>query len=508
MAKKTWMGRAAGVLLPVSSLPSKYGIGTFGQAAREWVDFLSRAKQRYWQVLPLGPTGVGESPYASYSAFAGNPLFIDLGELVEQGLLKKDRCKRAFWGEDAALVDYDAVRAGREKLLRRAFENFTDEKALGRFRRENAFWVEDYALYMALKSRFDGAPWTQWPQELRLRQPQALKRWAQLCQQDVAYHVFTQYWFFRQWGALKAYANGKAVKIIGDAPIYVALDSADVWAHPELFQLDEDNLPTEVSGCPPDAFSADGQLWGNPLYRWDVMREDGYAWWMERVKANLSMYDVLRIDHFRGLESYYAIPYGEETAKNGRWRKGPGMDFVKAIAKAVEEPAIIAEDLGLLTPAVHRLLKSSGYPGMKVLQFAFSAGEESTYLPHNLPTHCVVYTGTHDNDTTRGWLSSAGEEDLRLALDYLGLEDAAGGTWAFIRAALSSVADLAIVPFQDYLDLGSEARINTPSTVGGRNWRWRMAKDCATKKLAKKMARLATIYGRARDLGGTTHADA
>lgn len=508
MAKKTWMGRAAGVLLPVSSLPSKYGIGNFGQAAREWVDFLVQAEQRYWQVLPLGPTSFGDSPYQSYSAFAGEPLYIDLDQLAEAGLLKKGACKRVEWGEDPSHVDYDVVRTGRKKLLRKAFKNFEDKKALEAFRQENAEWVEDYALYMALKDKNKGRPWTEWKKGLRLRDPAALEECREKYKEDVDYYVFTQYLFFQQWGALKEYANQRGVKIIGDAPIYVAMDSADVWAQPGLFQLDEKNVPTEVSGCPPDAFSADGQLWGNPLYRWDVMREDGYAWWMERVKANLSMYDVLRIDHFRGLESYYAIPYGEETAKNGRWRKGPGMDFVKAIAKAVEEPAIIAEDLGLLTPAVHRLLKSSGYPGMKVLQFAFSAGEESTYLPHNLPTHCVVYTGTHDNDTTRGWLSSAGEEDLRLALDYLGLEDAAGGTWAFIRAALSSVADLAIVPFQDYLDLGSEARINTPSTVGGRNWRWRMAKDCATKKLAKKMARLATIYGRARDLGGTTHADA
>ena len=508
MPRKTWMTRAAGVLLPVSSLPSKYGVGTFGQAARDWVDFLSRAKQRYWQVLPLGPTSFGDSPYQSYSAFAGNPLLIDLGELCQEGLLKKGRCKRAFWGESASYVDYDAVRAGRERLLRKAFENFTDEKALARSRRRNKAWVEDYALYMALKARMGGKPWTQWEEGLRLRDPAVLKQWGEECREDVEYHVFTQFLFFRQWSALKTYANSRGVKIIGDAPIYVALDSADVWANPQLFQLDENNLPTEVAGCPPDAFSADGQLWGNPLYRWDVMKKDGYAWWMERIKANLSMYDVLRIDHFRGLESYYAIPYGDETAVNGQWRKGPGMDFIKTINRTVENAAIIAEDLGMLTPAVHRLLKSSGYPGMKVLQFAFSAAEESTYLPHNLPNHCVVYTGTHDNDTTRGWLDSAAPEDLRLALDYLGLKDSEDGNWAFIRAALSSVADLAVVPFQDYLNLGSEARINTPSTVGGLNWKWRMPKDCATKKLAKKMARLTTIYGRAREEGGTRHADA
>ena len=508
MAKKTWMTRAAGVLLPVSSLPSKYGIGTFGRAAREWVDFLARAKQSYWQVLPLGPTSFGDSPYQSYSAFAGNPLFIDLQELCEAGLLKKGRCKRTPWGEDPSYVDYDTVRAGREQLLRRAFAHFKNFRVLERFRKRNQAWVEDYALYMVIKERMKGRPWPEWEESLRLRDPETLETWKKQCKEDVDYHVFTQYLFFQQWNSLKKYANEKGVKIIGDAPIYVAMDSADVWAHPELFQLDENNLPTEVAGCPPDAFSEDGQLWGNPLYRWDVMQQDGYAWWMERIKANLSMYDVLRIDHFRGLESYYAIPYGDATARNGRWRKGPGMDFIRTINKTVEGAAIIAEDLGLLTPAVNRLLKNSGYPGMKVLQFAFNAGEESTYLPHNLPTHCVVYTGTHDNDTTRGWFNTASPDDLELAMDYLGIRDVKDGTWAFIRAALSSVADLAVIPFQDYLDLGSEARINTPSTVGGQNWKWRCSIDSTTKKLAKKMARLATIYGRARTLGGNDHADA
>ena len=332
MARKTWLTRSAGVLLPVSSLPSKYGIGTFGQAAREWVDFLSRAKQRYWQVLPLGPTSFGDSPYQSYSAFAGSPLYIDLELLCRQGLLKKGRCKRTDWGSDPSAVDYDRVRAGREKLLRKAFSRFEDQKALQKFRRQNKAWVEDYALFMALKEKMGGRPWTQWEEGLRLRDPAVLARWKERCQEDVDYHVFTQYLFFQQWGELKAYANSKGIKIIGDAPIYVAMDSADVWAQPQLFQLDEDNVPTEVSGCPPDAFSEDGQLWGNPLYRWDVMKEDGYAWWMARIRANLSMYDVLRIDHFRGLESYYAIPYGEETARNGRWRPGPGMDFIKTVS--------------------------------------------------------------------------------------------------------------------------------------------------------------------------------
>lgn len=497
--QKTWMERGAGILLPVSSLPSKYGIGTFGKAARKWVDFLAAAHQRYWQVLPLGPTSFGDSPYQSYSAFAGEPLYIDLDLLCEQGLLKEKKCKKTDWGSDRFRVDYDTVRAGREPLLRRAYENFPDKKAVERFRRAQAAWVEDYALYMAVKARQGGRPWTEWEDGIRLRRPDAVKQWKAKCAADVEYHVFTQYLFFEQWKALKKYANKQGVKLIGDAPIYVALDSADVWAHPELFQLDENCLPTEVAGCPPDAFSEDGQLWGNPLYRWDVMEQNGFSWWMRRIKANLSMFDVLRIDHFRGLESYYAIPYGEETAKNGRWRRGPGMKFIKTINEGLKDAPIIAEDLGMLTPAVHRLLKSSGYPGMKILQFAFSASEESSYLPHNLPNHCVVYTGTHDNDTTRGWLSAASPEDLRLALDYLGLEDEKDGVWAFIRAALGSVADLAVIPMQDYLELGSEARINIPSTVGGNNWRWRMEKGAAAKKLAKKIARLTDIYGRARN---------
>ena len=499
--KSTWMKRGAGILLPVSSLPSKYGIGTFGKAARKWVDFLAAAQQRYWQVLPLGPTSFGNSPYQSYSAFAGEPLYIDLDLLEEQGLLPPKSVKKGGWGESASRVDYDRVRAKREPLLRMAFANLADKKPVERFRKKNAAWVEDYALFMAIKAKMNGRPWTQWEEGLRLREPAALKAWREELAEDIAYHVFTQYLFFQQWKDLKKYANKKGVQLIGDAPIYVSPDSADVWAQPGLFQLDENNLPTEVAGCPPDAFSDDGQLWGNPLYRWDVMEEDGFAWWVRRIQANLAMFDVLRIDHFRGFESYYAIPYGDTTARNGRWKKGPGVKFIRAINQAVEGAAIIAEDLGVITPAVRRLLKSSGYPGMKVLQFAFSPGEESVYLPHNMIPHCIAYTGTHDNDTTRGWFAAASPAEQKLALDYLGLKDGEDIAWGFARAALTSVADLAIVPFQDYLDLGSEARMNIPSTVGNHNWSWRMQKGMATKKLAKKIARLTVITGRARKEG-------
>ena len=506
MARKTWMKRAAGVLLPVSSLPSKYGIGNFGKAARDWVDFLVQAEQSYWQVLPLGPTSFGDSPYQSYSAFAGEPLYIDLDQLAEEGLLKKGAGKRMNWGPDPTHVDYDIVRKGRNKLLRRAFQNFTDWKELQQFRKENEDWIEDYALFMALKEKNKGRSWTEWKKKLRMRDPETLEKWRERCQEDVDYYVFTQYLFFKQWNALKQYANERGIQIIGDAPIYVSMDSSDVWSQPELFQLDEANVPIEVSGCPPDAFSADGQLWGNPLYRWDLMKEDGYAWWIKRIKANLAMYDVLRIDHFRGLESYYAIPYGETTARNGKWRKGPGMDFIKKIHESVEGAPIIAEDLGFLTPAVKRLLKNSGFPGMKVMQFAFDPNEDSSYLPHYYPHNCVVYTGTHDNITTRGWLDDQEEPVLQFAKDYLGFEDLDDGPMAFVRAALESVADLAVISLQDYLGLPAECRINTPSTVGGLNWKWRMTKDQAGKKLAKKLARLSTIYGRAPKKGDKSDA--
>ena len=495
---KTWMTRAAGVLLPVSSLPSKYGIGTFGKAAYKWVDFLAEAGQKYWQVLPLGPTSYGDSPYQSFSAFAGNPYFVDLEFLCEQGLLKKGRCKKVKWGESKTQVDYGTIYEHREKVLRKAFSNFTDNKALEKFRKKNAGWVEDYALYMAVKAQMGLRAWNEWEEDIRMRRPEALKKWKVKCAEDIEYHIFVQYLFFEQWTKLKKYANEKGISIIGDAPIYVAMDSADVWANPGLFQLDENNVPTEVAGCPPDAFSEDGQLWGNPLYRWDEMEKDGFQWWIKRLKANLTLVDVLRIDHFRGLESYYAIPYGDETARNGRWRQGPGMAFVGAVNKALGNANIIAEDLGYLTPAVKRLLKSSGYPGMKVLEFAFDSREESDYMPHNYQNHCVVYTGTHDNDTVRGWFSTAGPEDVALALEYMGLPDDTDGNWGFIRAALGSVADLAVVPMQDYLNLGSEARINTPSTLGGNNWRWRMTKDQMDMALAQKMARLTKLYGRDR----------
>lgn len=490
--KKT---RAAGILMPVSSLPSAYGIGSFGAAAYNFVDFLAEAGQKYWQILPLGPTSYGDSPYQSFSAFAGNPYFIDLDMLCGEGLLKPDECMEKSWGKSEKQVDYGTIFDLREPLLRKAFARFKDKDALESFRLENADWLENYALYMSIKAKMGLKSWTEWDDDIRLREPAAIKRYRRELKEDIEYHEFIQYMFMKQWEKLKAYANGHGIGIIGDIPIYVAMDSADVWANSGYFLLDENKMPVDVAGCPPDYFSEDGQLWGNPLYRWDILKADGYKWWLKRLEACLSLYDVLRIDHFRGLESYYAIPFGRPDAKVGEWRKGPGMDFVGAIHKQFGKSNIIAEDLGLITKAVQKLLRESKFPGMKVLQFAFDSKEESVYLPHCLSENCVVYTGTHDNDTIRGWISQTGKRDLRFAMQYLN-SDIKDLNWAFIRAALSSVSKLVVIPMQDYLNLGSSARINIPSTLGGDNWRWRMGKNAASHALARKIAKMTKIYYR------------
>ncbi|MDL2323678.1 4-alpha-glucanotransferase [Ruminococcaceae bacterium OttesenSCG-928-A16] len=496
--QQVFESRAAGILMPVSSLPANYGIGSFGKAAYQWVDFLHKAGQTYWQVLPLGPTGFGDSPYQSFSAFAGNPYFIDLDLLCADGLLTKAECEAVNWGQNTEKVDYATLFKHREPLLRKAFSRFKNYAALEKFRKENAAWVEDYALYMAVKEKMGLRPWPQWEQAIRLRQPQATRHWQQQEANNITYTIFVQYLFYSQWQALKQYANGKGVYIIGDIPIYVAMDSADTWAHSELFLLDENKNPVEVAGCPPDGFSADGQLWGNPLYNWQVMRQNGYAWWVARLRASLTMYDVLRIDHFRGFESYYAIPASAKTAVEGEWRKGPGMQFIGEVNRQLGKANIIAEDLGYLTDDVRALLRQSGYPGMKVLQFAFDTREDSDYLAHNYERNCVVYTGTHDNDTTHGWFENALPDDVALAKEYLNIHNADEGCWCFIRAAMGSVARIAIIPLQDYLNLGSEARMNTPATIGGNNWRWRANGAALTEELAAKIARLTKLYGRKR----------
>ncbi|MEY8323876.1 4-alpha-glucanotransferase [Lachnospiraceae bacterium 54-11] len=491
--------RASGILLPVSSIPSAYGIGSFSKEAYEFVDFLEKAGQSYWQILPLGPTGYGDSPYQSFSTFAGNPYYIDFEELIEEGLLTKEQCEECDWGGSEAYVDYEKIYKSRFRVLKEAFDNsrLGDNEDFQAFVAENAFWLSDYSLYMAVKDSYKGKSWSEWDGDIRLRKPEAIEKYAEKLKEEILFYEFQQYLFDTQWRKLKKYANDKGVKIIGDIPIYVALDSADTWANPELFQLDENRRPTGVAGCPPDAFSATGQLWGNPLYKWDYHKETEYAWWIQRISYCYKLYDVVRIDHFRGFDEYYNIPFGDTTAEFGRWEKGPGYDLFKVMKKKIGNKPVIAEDLGFLTPTVNQLLKKSGYPGMKVLQFAFDSREESDYLPHNYTANSVVYTGTHDNDTTVGWYQTISRRDRSFARKYLNIKTGRELEWNFIRAALGSVSDTAVIPMQDYLGLGSEARINVPSTLG-TNWKWRMTKGQIPEGLAEKIYDLCKLYGRVR----------
>ncbi len=489
--------RTSGVLMPISSLPSPYGIGTMGKEARKFVDFLEKAGQTYWQILPICPTSYGDSPYQSFSSFAGNPYFIDLEYLCDEGLLTKKECESFDWGGSDKYIDYGTMYVSRYALLKLAYKRFMDKmpKDYEAFCKKNSEWLNDYALFMALKDANDGVAWFEWDSKLKLRDEKALEEAKIKYKDDIEFYKMLQYMFFEQWNNLKEYANSKGVLIIGDVPIYVAGDSADVWANPSQFYLDEELNPIEVAGCPPDAFSEDGQLWGNPLFRWDVMKKDGYAWWTKRISAMASLYDIVRIDHFRGFDSYYAIPAKDDTAKNGKWKEGPGMDLFNKLEEKLGKLPIIVEDLGFLTPSVLKLLKDSGFPGMKVIQFAFDSREDSDYLPHNYPTHCVVYTGTHDNDTVMGWIDTAPKESVEFAKRYLNLTKEEGYNWGMMRAAWSSVADMAIVPMQDLLGLGSEARINTPSTIG-ENWKWRALPEDINDTLAEKFYEYTKMYAR------------
>ena len=493
--------RTSGILLPVASLPSKYGIGAFSKEAYKFVDTLEKAGQSYWQILPLGPTGYGDSPYQSFSTFAGNPYFIDLEKLIKKGWITKDECKAYDFGDNAGYVDYEKIYNCRYEILRKAYERsqIADDADFQKFCKENKEWLDDYALYTEIKAANDGKSWSEWEDEYRLRDELALEKFAKENREGILFQKFMQYEFATQWGALKAYANEKGIEIIGDIPIYVAFDSADSWSHPELFQFDADNMPVAVAGCPPDGFSATGQLWGNPLYDWKYHKDTGYRWWMDRMTYCFHLYDVVRVDHFRGFDEYYAIPYGDKTAEYGHWEQGPGIGIFEAMQERFgsKDLPIIAEDLGFLTPTVLKLVSDTGFPGMKVLEFAFDDTEDSAYLPHKYGRNCVVYTGTHDNDTLAGWFASMNERDKAFAREYIGSRYTPKEEmhWEFIRLALASTARLAVIPVQDYLGMGTESRMNEPSTLG-KNWRWRMCSGDLDETLIGKCRRMAKIYGR------------
>ena len=489
--------RTSGVLMPISSLPSPYGIGTMGKSARKFVDFLKKGGQTYWQILPICPTSYGDSPYQSFSSFAGNPYFIDLEILCKEKLITKKECESFPWGDNASYIDYGIMYQSRYALLKKAYARFVKKipQAFWDFCWNEGWWLEDYSLFMALKDANNGAAWNTWEDKYKYRHWDAIQAAKEEYKEGMQFYKMLQFIFFNQWNDLKTYANENGIRIIGDVPIYVAQDSADVWANSDEFYLNEYREPIDVAGCPPDAFSADGQLWGNPLFRWDRMRNNGYEWWTRRISAMSRLYDIIRIDHFRGFDSYYAIPAKDTTAVNGEWRQGPGMDLFRVLEQKLGKLPIIVEDLGFLTPSVKQLLKDSGFPGMKVIQFAFDSREESNYLPHTYIQNCVVYTGTHDNDTTVGWLNSASKQAIEYAKEYLQLNEEEGYNWGIMRAAWASVADMAIVPMMDLLELGSEARLNTPSSLG-MNWKWRATEDQITNDLAKKVCKYVKLYGR------------
>ena len=495
------MKPSAGILLPIFSLPSPYGIGCFDSEAYRFVDFLSEAGQSYWQILPLGPTGYGDSPYQSFSTFAGNPYFIDLEDFIGRGWLTRDECNQADLQASPHRVDYHRQYTCRYPLLRRAFERSRKESdpGLENFKNQSPRLSDD-ALFMALKEAHGGAAWYEWEEVLRHRHPEALEKAYTEHREAVDFHMFLQYHFHRQWHALKAYANEKGIRIIGDIPIYVAYDSADVWTHPELFQLDQDNHPLAVAGCPPDGFSPDGQLWGNPLYNWKVHADTGFAWWIKRLAHCFSLYDVVRIDHFRGFDEYFSIPYGDISARNGHWEKGPGMALFEAVRNLLGEKPVIAEDLGFMTDSVRELVKDSGFPGMRVLQFAFDArdvGGEGEHLPHNYPENCVAYTGTHDNQTLTSWFSTISEDERQQVRGYLCDRCTPPHLLprSLIALLLRSRARLCIIPMQDWLGLGDESRINTPAS-GENNWQWRMSAGSAGESLAREIKFMTRIYGR------------
>lgn len=499
------MSRSSGVLLSVTSLPSKYGIGCFSKEAYDFVDWLVKAGQTWWQILPLGPTCYGpsdDSPYQSYSAFAGNPYMISLETLIKEGVLSRKECDALDFGENPQKVDYDKLHENRYALLHKAYErsNISQDPEYQAFLKDNNWWLADYALFMALKDFFGGVCWTEWPQDIRLHWNFALDYYREKLYFDIEFQQYLQFKFFQQWLKLKAYANNKGIQIIGDMPIYVSLDSSDVWAHPELFQLDENNKPTAIAGCPPDAFSADGQVWGNPLYRWDYHKQTGYEWWVSRLYQSFKLYDSVRIDHFRGMDEYFSIPYGAETARNGHWEPGPGMSLFETVEQKLGRKQLIAEDLGHMTDTVRRLVKDSGFPNMKVIQFGFDvndAAKTNDYLPHNYDRNCVVYTGTHDNETVAGWYKGLKKKEKLLLREYLDDYHTPDETFyrSINRMAMAATADICILPIQDVLGLDNSARMNQPSTVK-TNWRWRLDGELLTREAQKELLEVTKRYGR------------
>ena len=485
--------------MPIFSLPSPYGIGSFGKSAYHFVDFLKKSGQKYWQILPLGPTSYGDSPYQSLSSFAGNPYFIDLDMLIEQGLLTKEDVLCKDWGQGQDQVDYGAIYTSRFEVLHTAFvngrERYKDE--VETFRKEDSSWIEDWALFFALKRHFGMKGLTSWAdRKAFMRDEETLKRYRVELKEDIDFHIFVQYLFFSQWNALRSYAKAKGIGIIGDIPIYVAPDSQDVWANPELFQLDENFMPRDVSGVPPDYFNEDGQLWGNPLYDWVKMKEDGYSWWKKRIEAQAKLYDMLRFDHFRGLESYYTVKYGQSTARDGHWVKGPGKSFIDTLNSCFPNIRFTAEDLGYLSDEVMALLKDSGWPGMKVLQFAFDPREAGDYNPKHYPYNSVCFTGTHDNVTLKGWIDDESNAPfVAKAMQSLGVEKEEL-LEALIRCGFESSSFLMVVPLQDWLGLGKNARINTPGTSSG-NWKWRLSSEnLLSDELAMRIRKMTQTSGR------------
>ena len=488
--------RESGILMHITSLPGAYGVGTMGKHAFAFVDFLEEAGQSCWQILPLNPTGYGDSPYQSCSAFAGNHYLIDLETLVEEGLLKAEELDSIEWFRKETKVDYGLLYNNRLNVLRMAYGRFTADEGFGAFCWQNESWLPDFCLFMALKDKFGGKPWYQWEGALKFRNPDAIAAVREELADEIRFYSFVQYLFRKQWNALRAYAHSKNIRIIGDVPIYVPYDSVEVWSSPADFQLDENLDPVDVAGCPPDAFSEDGQLWGNPLYRWDMMEKDGFSWWIRRLAAAGELYDTIRLDHFRGFEAYWAVPAADSNAKNGRWVKGPEMKFINAVKTSLPHLSMIAEDLGFLTQEVLDMRDASGFPGMKVLEFAFDSREPSDYLPHTYIANTVCYTGTHDNMTMRQWFETASKEAVEYASEYMTLTEAEGLVWGTIRTAMASVSDLCVIQLPDYLNLGGEARMNFPGTLSDCNWTWRVKDGMINKDLAKKVRNLTKLYGR------------